>query len=185
MNFALQWDDWYDDIIQHDFNNSLGDQMAKEEERGLLLTSFKFEARVLAETENDEDYQWTIMKCDWYHQERIQQPKRLTMAHIFDLVEAEMKERRRKNATDKLVTEEQINVVLGPQWTDLNRPQWQNDSISSVDLAQCTPLEFIRTHHNETPQALLSSLTTRPDSFQIETLELVFEIDRKDRTIVD
>eukprot|EP00961_Rhodomonas_salina_P054002 725138-Rhodomonas_salina.1 len=61
----------------------MGDQMAKEEERGLLLTSFG--ARVLAETENDEDDQWTTMKRDWCNQERIQQPKRLTMAHIFDL----------------------------------------------------------------------------------------------------
>eukprot|EP00961_Rhodomonas_salina_P126568 1705796-Rhodomonas_salina.1 len=183
MNFELQWNDWYDDNIQHDFNNSLGEQMAKEEERGLLLTSF--EARVLAETESDEDDQWTILKRNWCHQERIQQPKCLTMAHIFDLVEAEMKGLRRQTATDEPATEEQINAVLGPPLTDPNRPLWQNDCISSVDLAQCAQLEVIHSHRNKMPQALLASLTSRPDSFQIETLELGFEIDRKDCTVAD
>eukprot|EP00961_Rhodomonas_salina_P275695 3724835-Rhodomonas_salina.1 len=122
--------------------------MAREEERGLLLTSF--EARVLAETENDEDEgdQWTILKREWCNQERIQQPKRLTMAHIFDLVEAEVQGRRRQNATNEPVTEEQIDAVLGPPRTDPNLSQWQHaaESISTVNLARCTPLEFIRAH---------------------------------------
>eukprot|EP00961_Rhodomonas_salina_P241547 3263299-Rhodomonas_salina.1 len=174
---------WCPMMIQHDFDNALGGQMAKEEERGLLLTSFK--ARVLAETESDEDGQWTNIKCNWCHREQIQQPRRLTMAHIFDLVEAEMKGLHRQHARDESVTEEQINAVLGPQRSDPNRPRWQNYGISNVDLVQCTPLEFIRAHRDQTPQALLASLTSLPDSFQIETLELVFEINRKDCTVAD
>eukprot|EP00961_Rhodomonas_salina_P047747 641388-Rhodomonas_salina.1 len=53
MNPELPWDEWYDGSIQHDFDNSIGYQMRIEEQRGLLMTSF--EARVLAETADDED----------------------------------------------------------------------------------------------------------------------------------
>eukprot|EP00961_Rhodomonas_salina_P195945 2645079-Rhodomonas_salina.1 len=78
------------------------------------------------------------------------------MAHIFDLVEAEVHGRRRQNATNEPVTEEQINAVLGPPRTDPTLSQWQHESILTVDLARCTPLEFIRAHRNETSKVLLS-----------------------------
>eukprot|EP00961_Rhodomonas_salina_P130378 1755128-Rhodomonas_salina.1 len=53
MNPEFPWDEWYDVTSHHDFDSAMGDQMSKEEHRGLLLTSF--EARVLAETADDED----------------------------------------------------------------------------------------------------------------------------------
>eukprot|EP00961_Rhodomonas_salina_P275529 3722726-Rhodomonas_salina.1 len=63
MNPSLPWDDWYDNLVQLDFDNAAGEQMANEEHHALLLTSF--EARVLAETDTECDEQWTAMKEEW------------------------------------------------------------------------------------------------------------------------
>eukprot|EP00961_Rhodomonas_salina_P136564 1837259-Rhodomonas_salina.1 len=41
MNPEFPWDDWYDETTHHDFDSAVGDQMCKEEHRGLLLTSFE------------------------------------------------------------------------------------------------------------------------------------------------
>eukprot|EP00961_Rhodomonas_salina_P250351 3384415-Rhodomonas_salina.1 len=86
MNPSLPWDDWYDELIQHEFDNAAGEQMADEEHRALLLTSF--EARILAETDEEGDEQWTEMKLDWSSSEGLQNPKQLSLSHIFDRVEA-------------------------------------------------------------------------------------------------
>eukprot|EP00961_Rhodomonas_salina_P268555 3629361-Rhodomonas_salina.1 len=65
--------------------------MAEEEHhRGtLLLTSF--EARILVETDEEGDGQWTEMKQDWSSREGLQHPKQLSLSHIFDRVEAVLK----------------------------------------------------------------------------------------------
>eukprot|EP00961_Rhodomonas_salina_P022469 302247-Rhodomonas_salina.1 len=41
MNPEFPWDDWYDKTSHHYFDSAVGDQMYKEEHRGLLLTSFE------------------------------------------------------------------------------------------------------------------------------------------------
>eukprot|EP00961_Rhodomonas_salina_P115891 1559769-Rhodomonas_salina.1 len=75
MNPSLPWDDWYDNLVLHDFNNAAGEQMTNEEHHALLLTSF--EARVLAETDTECNEQWTVMKeaREWSGRGGMQYPK--------------------------------------------------------------------------------------------------------------
>eukprot|EP00961_Rhodomonas_salina_P017997 241986-Rhodomonas_salina.1 len=72
--------------------------MAKEEQHTLLLTSF--EARILAETDEECDEQWTTLKQEWSSREGLQHPKQLFLLHIFDRVEAVLKCRQRLHPPD-------------------------------------------------------------------------------------
>eukprot|EP00961_Rhodomonas_salina_P236711 3199192-Rhodomonas_salina.1 len=60
--------------------------MANDERHSLLLTSF--EARVLAETDEERDVQWETMKQNWSNCEQRQYPQQFFLSHIFDRVEA-------------------------------------------------------------------------------------------------
>eukprot|EP00961_Rhodomonas_salina_P262899 3552706-Rhodomonas_salina.1 len=87
MNPSFPWDDWYNDLVQHDFDSAAGEQMAKEEHSALLLTLL--EARVQAETDTELDEQWTEMKKEWSDRRGMRQyPKQFSLSHIFDRVEA-------------------------------------------------------------------------------------------------
>eukprot|EP00961_Rhodomonas_salina_P101180 1361831-Rhodomonas_salina.1 len=102
MNPEFPWDDWYDKTSHHNFDSSVGDQMYKEEHRGLLLTSFKFEARVLAETAEDEDETWRL--------------------------KSRLRAAGGAAAVAEQTLEEQILEIIGPTPHDPNRAQRVRDS---------------------------------------------------------
>eukprot|EP00961_Rhodomonas_salina_P218477 2952709-Rhodomonas_salina.1 len=154
MNPELQWDEWYDETTHHDFDNAVGDQMRKEEQLWLLLTSF--EARVLAETADDEDEVWRELKQRWGEHQQHTPHGCLTIGSIFNLVEAELKGRLRADGGATAVAEqtldEQIFEIIGLTPLDPNQALWMRDGIPKVDLKQCTPLEYLWAHQNLSTQ---------------------------------
>eukprot|EP00961_Rhodomonas_salina_P110741 1490262-Rhodomonas_salina.1 len=63
------------------------------------------------------------MKEEWSGRGGMLCPKRLSLSHIFDRVEAVLKCKQRLNPSNRL-TNEQICEVLGKPRMDPNKPQW-------------------------------------------------------------
>eukprot|EP00961_Rhodomonas_salina_P084182 1131113-Rhodomonas_salina.1 len=108
--------------------------MHKEEHRGLLLTSF--EARVLADTAEDEDEIWSEMKQRWAGHQQHASHGRLTIGKFFDLVEAGLKSRLRVAGGSAAVAEqtldEQIREIIGQTQHDPNQAPRMRESPGSV-----------------------------------------------------
>eukprot|EP00961_Rhodomonas_salina_P067457 905949-Rhodomonas_salina.2 len=68
---------------------------------------------------------------------------------------------------------------------DPNKPLWMQSGTRAVNLARCTPLEFIRAHCEVLRKELMKSMGAKPEWFQIEILELLFESDQRDGVPVD
>eukprot|EP00961_Rhodomonas_salina_P275199 3717808-Rhodomonas_salina.1 len=64
--------------------------------------------------------------------------------------------------------------------TDPDQPPWRQNGAHSTNLARCTPLEFIRVHCEASRKKLLTGMASKPESFQREVLELLFESDQRD-----
>eukprot|EP00961_Rhodomonas_salina_P109489 1473793-Rhodomonas_salina.1 len=135
MNPELPWDEWYDEMTHHDFDNSVGNQMSKEEQHWLLLTSF--EARVLAETADYKDEVWRELKQRWGGHKKHAPHGCLAISSIFDLVEAELKGRLLAAGGSTAVAEqtldEQIFEIMGQTLLDPNQALWMRDGIPKVD----------------------------------------------------
>eukprot|EP00961_Rhodomonas_salina_P033582 451834-Rhodomonas_salina.2 len=153
--------------------------MINDERQALLLTSF--EARVLAETDEERDAQWETMKQNWSNSENRQHPQQLSLSSIFDRVEAVLNSRKMAQTSNELL-EKQIYEVLGPQSANPNQLPWMRNGAPAVNLACCTqaPLDLIRAHSGAPRKKLLRAMTNRPRWFQVEALELLFEGDRRD-----
>eukprot|EP00961_Rhodomonas_salina_P036849 495488-Rhodomonas_salina.1 len=76
--------------------------------------------------------------------------------------------------------EKQIYEVLGSQPANPNQLPWMRNGAQAVNLARCTPLDFIRAHSDASRKELLLAMNNRPGWFQVEALELLFEGDRRD-----
>eukprot|EP00961_Rhodomonas_salina_P265799 3592726-Rhodomonas_salina.1 len=138
MNPSLPWDDWYDKLLQHDFDNAAGEQMANDDSYALPVLLTSFEARVLAETDEEHDEQWETMKQKWSNSEKRQQPQQFSLSHIFDRVEAVLKCRQLLQTLEELL-EKQIYKVLGQQPTNPNQLPWLRNGAPAVNLKHCTP----------------------------------------------
>eukprot|EP00961_Rhodomonas_salina_P163380 2200525-Rhodomonas_salina.1 len=136
MNPDLQWDEWFSEDPEHDFNSAIREQILKEEQCAMLLTSF--EARVMSETADEEDEQWSKMKRKWCGREGIPHQGKMTMTQIFDRIEAELHGRRRLDDSDGTHWDQdlefQISEVLGQPLGDPNQLHWMQSGMPVVDL---------------------------------------------------
>eukprot|EP00961_Rhodomonas_salina_P174411 2352039-Rhodomonas_salina.1 len=73
--------------------------------------------------------------------------------------------------------ENQIYEVLGPQPVNPNQLPWLRNGSPAVNLARCTPVDFIRAHSGAPRTKLLRAIINQPGWFQIEVLELLFKGD--------
>eukprot|EP00961_Rhodomonas_salina_P270722 3658086-Rhodomonas_salina.2 len=154
--------------------------MSKEEQLGLLLTSF--EARVLAETAEEKDEVWNELKQRWGEHQQHASRESLIIGSIFDLVEAELKGRLLAaggaTAVAEQTLDDQIFEIIGPTPLDPNQAQWMREGTPKVDLTQCTPLEFLRAHQTLSTQDFVKALVLQSEPFQLETLEVLIDNDK-------
>eukprot|EP00961_Rhodomonas_salina_P033502 450854-Rhodomonas_salina.1 len=85
------------------------------------------------------------MKRNWSDSEKLQHPQQLSLSSIFDSIEAVLSRRKVAQKPGELL-EKQIYEVMGSLPANPNQPPWMLNGAPAMNLACCTPLDFIRAH---------------------------------------